>query len=61
MHYVVVGTDHTLQVSTCEDRGLEALLKCILSSFSVVLVAEEVKTSEAARVNDFETQVHGVY
>ncbi len=46
MNYVVVGTDHDRQKSDSQDKGLQGLLKSIVETNHVVLIAEEVKTSE---------------
>jgi hypothetical protein len=44
--YIIVGTDHDLQKSDAEDKGLRDLLRSIVDIHPVVLIAEEVKTSE---------------
>jgi hypothetical protein len=49
MDYVVVGTDHKLQRADSQDTGLRDLLQSIIASHPVVLIAEEVKTSEDVR------------
>jgi hypothetical protein len=46
VNYIIVGTDHDLQKSTCADTGLKDLLRAIIRTRPVVLIAEEVKTSE---------------
>lgn len=46
LNYVVVGTDHNLQRADGKDAGLRDLLQSIIASHQVVLIAEEVKTSE---------------
>jgi hypothetical protein len=57
MHFIVIGTDHKPQELSSEDKGLSDLLKHALSKQHVVLVAEEVKTSE--EVNTFGRQQVG--
>jgi hypothetical protein len=44
--YVIVGTDHPLQKSDSPDTRLKNLLQSLIETHHVVLIAEEVKTSE---------------
>jgi hypothetical protein len=44
--YIIVGTDHPLQESDSPDTRLKDLLQSFMETHSVVLIAEEVKTSE---------------
>lgn len=46
MDYIIVGTDHSLQKADSTDTGLRDLLQCIIDGHDVVLIAEEVPTSE---------------
>jgi hypothetical protein len=46
VHYIIVGTDHPLQESNAEDTSLRDLLQSLIETHPVVLIAEEVKTSE---------------
>lgn len=46
MDYIIIGTDHTLQKSDSPDTGLRDLLRSIIDAHDVVLIAEEVTTSE---------------
>ena len=45
MDYIIVGTDHPLQDSASSDTGLRDLLRSIVDTHPVVLIAEEVATS----------------
>ncbi|MGO8794537.1 MAG: hypothetical protein ACLQLC_06920 [Candidatus Sulfotelmatobacter sp.] len=45
MNYVTVGTDHKLQKSDSANKGLRNILQSILQNNDVVLIAEEVETS----------------
>jgi hypothetical protein len=47
--YIIVGTDHNLQNSCSQDVGLRDLLQSLVATHPVVLIAEEVKTSEKVR------------
>jgi hypothetical protein len=44
--YIVIGTDHDLQKSSSRDVRVKDLLEGIIASYPVVLIAEEVKTTE---------------
>jgi hypothetical protein len=46
VNYIIIGTDHTLQKSDSPNTGLRDLLRSIVDTYPVVLIAEEVKTSE---------------
>lgn len=46
MDFIIVGTDHRLQTSNSPDTGLKDLLRSIVETHPVVLIAEEVRTSE---------------
>jgi hypothetical protein len=46
LDYTVIGTDHDLQKAESHDTGVRDLLSSIIAAQSVVLIAEEVKTSE---------------
>ena len=45
MDYIIIGTDHPLQKSDAADTRLKDLLQSLIQSHSVVLIAEEVETS----------------
>jgi hypothetical protein len=44
--YIIIGTDHPLQKSDSSDSRLKDLLRSLIETHPVVLIAEEVKTSE---------------
>lgn len=49
MDYVLVGTDHILQCADSKVAGLKPILESIVATHPVVLIAEEIKTSENIR------------
>ena len=46
MDYIIIGTDHPLQKSDSPDTRLKDLLQSLIETHPVVLIAEEVKTTE---------------
>jgi hypothetical protein len=44
--YIIIGTDHPLQKSDSPDTRLKDLLRSLIETHPVVLIAKEVKTSE---------------
>jgi hypothetical protein len=57
VNYIIVGTDHELQKVDNGDEGLKDLLLSVLAAHPVVLIAEEVKTSE--KVHTFGRELIG--
>lgn len=50
VHYIIIGTDHRLQKTDSQYTGLQDILRFILIAHpSVVLIAEEVETSNPVR------------
>jgi hypothetical protein len=45
-YFIVIGTDHELQKTSCKDSGLDDLLRAVCNNNPVCLIAEEVSTSE---------------